>query len=80
MPRDTPAGPDHSFVARKKGDWDRLETLLRKIATAGLRRLEEEEALEVARLYRKATSDLAQAQTFVRDTTKSSPLHHGPAS
>lgn len=61
MPGDTP------FLARKKPDWDRLEALLHKIQTAGLRRLDEEEALEVARLYRKATSDLAQAQTWVRD-------------
>ena len=56
-----------TFLARKRGDWDRLEALLRKIQTTGLRRLEEEETLEVARLYRKATSDLAQAQTWVRD-------------
>ena len=57
----------NGFVARKKPDWDRLETLLRKISTQGVRRLAEDEALEVARLYRKATSDLAQAQTYVRD-------------
>lgn len=58
-----PAG----FVARKRPDWERLEALLRKIDSRGVRALSEEETIEVARLYRKATSDLAQAQTFVRD-------------
>ena len=56
-----------SFVARKRPDWERLEMLLAKVESAGVSRLPESEALEIARLYRKATSDLAQAQTFVRD-------------
>ena len=56
-----------SFVARKRPDWERLEVLLRKVESFGVRKLSEEEALEIARLYRKATSDLAQAQTYVRD-------------
>lgn len=56
-----------SFVARKRPDWERLEALLAKIDSSGVSGLPEAEALEVARLYRKATSDLAQAQTFVRD-------------
>jgi len=58
---------DRAFISRKKPDWERLEALLRKVQTSGVRRLQEDEALEVARLYRKATSDLAQAQTYVRD-------------
>lgn len=58
---------DRAFISRKKADWERLEALLRKVAMNGVRRLEESEALEIARLYRKATSDLAQAQTYVRD-------------
>lgn len=63
----TIASSDRAFITRKKPDWERLEALLRKIQMSGVRRLDEAEALEVARLYRKATSDLAQAQTYVRD-------------
>ncbi len=60
-----PAG--RAFVKDKRPDWERLEALLGKIDRDGLRSLSEAEAIELARLYRKATSDLAQAQTFVRD-------------
>lgn len=63
----TVAVSDRAFLSRKKPDWERLESLLRKVQMSGVRKLDEAEALEVARLYRKATSDLAQAQTFVRD-------------
>lgn len=55
------------FVRSKQPDWQRLETLLDSVSTRGLRRLSEDDTRELARLYRKATSDLAQAQTFVRD-------------
>ena len=58
---------NRSFVTHKKPDWERLEALLHKAQSAGVRGLSEGEALDIARLYRKATSDLAQAQTFVRD-------------
>ena len=57
----------NSFVSRKRPDWERLEGLLLRIEGGGLSKLTETEVLEVTRLYRKATSDLAQAQTFVRD-------------
>lgn len=57
-----------TFVDRKRPDWERLEELLLKVQRTGVRSLSEPEALEVARLYRKATSDLAQAQTWVRDS------------
>jgi uncharacterized membrane protein SpoIIM required for sporulation len=70
MPRrryDDPVFGGRSFVRRKRPDWERFEALLRKIEGGGLHRLSEAETLEVARLYRKTTSDLAQAQTFVRD-------------
>lgn len=56
-----------SFVERKRPDWERLEALLDRVQREGVRALSEEEALDLARLYRKATSDLAQAQTFVRE-------------
>lgn len=56
-----------AFVKDKRPDWERLEALLGQVDRAGLRSLSEGEAIELARLYRKATSDLAQAQTFVRD-------------
>lgn len=67
MPGENAGAADRAFLSRKKPDWERLEALLRKVQISGLRKLAEDEALEVARLYRKATSDLAQAQTYVRD-------------
>lgn len=67
MPGESPKSAGSAFLARKKPDWERLEALLRKVQISGVRHLDEDEALEVARLYRKATSDLAQAQTYVRD-------------
>ena len=62
------ARADTTFAERKRPDWERLEALLLKVQRSGVRALSEGEALEVARLYRKATSDLAQAQTWVRDS------------
>ncbi len=56
-----------SFVEEKRQDWRRLDELLRAVESRGLRSTGEEELREAVRLYRKATSDLAQAQTFARD-------------
>src|SRR5437588_6912019 len=50
-----------TFVARRKGGWDRLETLLSAAERRGLRSLGAGELSELGRLYRWATSDLAYA-------------------
>jgi len=50
-----------SFVARRKGGWDRLETLLSDVGRRGLRSLRAGELAELGRLYRWSTSDLAYA-------------------
>lgn len=55
------------FLDERKASWDALETLLRRIHKDGIKSLPEDELLELSRLYRKTTSDLAHAQAFVRD-------------
>jgi uncharacterized membrane protein SpoIIM required for sporulation len=51
-----------AFVKRRAAAWERLELLLGRIGRHGLRKLDEAEILELGRLYRWLTSDLAYAQ------------------
>src|ERR687886_138177 len=48
------------FISRRRPEWQRLESLLRA-ARAG-HRLGAKDAIALAALYRRATSDLARAQ------------------
>jgi uncharacterized membrane protein SpoIIM required for sporulation len=59
-----------TFIAKRRPGWKRLEALLARVEGSGLRTLTEDEAVEFSRLYRSASSDLNQAQTFpTGDTT-----------
>src|SRR5262245_52319016 len=59
-----------TFLHQRRPDWKRLEAMLRRVEGSGLGALPEDEAVEFGRLYRRAASDLNQAQTFVTgDTT-----------
>jgi|SRR6185437_5791448 len=51
-----------TFVARRKGTWERLETLVAAAARRGVRRLGAPEIAELGRTYRATTSDLAFAR------------------
>src|SRR5262245_59628154 len=53
------------FIDRRRPEWQRLETLLELVEGSGLSALDDEQAVEFARLYRRTASDLNQAQTFV---------------
>src|SRR5947199_5665947 len=54
----------------KRPEWRKLEEVLRRVEGSGLGSLEEYQAVEFGQLYRRAASDLNQAQTFVSgDTT-----------
>jgi uncharacterized membrane protein SpoIIM required for sporulation len=55
-----------TFLTTRRSDWRRLEDLLRSAEGSGLGSLAEQEAIEFGTLYRRAASDLNQAQTFVR--------------
>jgi uncharacterized membrane protein SpoIIM required for sporulation len=55
-----------SFLRHRRADWQRLESILKRVEGSGLGTLTEEQAVEFGRLYRRAASDLNQAQTFVR--------------
>ncbi|MFL5318693.1 MAG: stage II sporulation protein M [Myxococcaceae bacterium] len=57
--------PLTAFVQRRKPDWDALETLLKARANGQLT-LADVEKLD--RLYRRATADLARAQSFYAGT------------
>jgi uncharacterized membrane protein SpoIIM required for sporulation len=54
-----------AFIQNRRPDWKRLEELLERVEGSGLRTLAEQQAVEFGRLYRRAASDLNQAQTFV---------------
>src|SRR5947209_17785188 len=54
-----------TFLHERRPDWRKLEDVLRRVEGSGLRGLDDEQAVEFGRLYRRAASDLNQAQTFV---------------
>src|SRR5919202_2512710 len=54
-----------TFLHERRPDWRKLEDVLRRIEGSGLSALDDEQAVEFGRLYRRAASDLNQAQTFV---------------
>jgi uncharacterized membrane protein SpoIIM required for sporulation len=55
-----------TFLTTRRSDWRRLEEMLARAEGSGLAVLAESEAIEFGRLYRRAASDLNQAQTFLR--------------
>jgi uncharacterized membrane protein SpoIIM required for sporulation len=54
-----------TFLTQRRPDWRRLEDILKRVEGSGLTSLDEAQAVEFGRLYRRAASDLNQAQTFV---------------
>ena len=53
------------FIDQRRPQWRSLQLLLEKVEGSGLRSLSPEQAVQFAALYRRAASDLNQAQTFV---------------
>jgi uncharacterized membrane protein SpoIIM required for sporulation len=54
---------ERDFVNKKRADWDRLTALIAKAGgTQGVRVLSRDEVRELGPLYRRASSDLAQAR------------------
>jgi uncharacterized membrane protein SpoIIM required for sporulation len=54
-----------AFLQQRRADWRRLEEILRRVEGSGLPSLDEAQAIEFGQLYRRAASDLNQAQTYV---------------
>src|SRR6185312_1671902 len=54
-----------TFLQQRRSDWRRLEEILQRVEGSGLSSLDDDQAVEFGRLYRRAASDLNQAQTFV---------------
>jgi uncharacterized membrane protein SpoIIM required for sporulation len=54
-----------TFLSKGRPSWKQLEELLAQAEGSGLASLDDEQAVELGRLYRRAASDLNQAQTFV---------------
>ena len=54
-----------TFLHQRQPDWKRLEEVLDRVEGSGLTSLDDDQAVEFGRLYRRAASDLNQAQTFV---------------
>src|SRR4051812_8144740 len=54
-----------TFLEQRRPEWKALEALLEHVEGSGLAALDDDQAVEFGRLYRRAASDLNQAQTFV---------------
>ena len=54
-----------AFITKRRPEWRQLEEVLRRVEGSGLGSLDEDQAIEFGQLYRRAASDLNQAQTFV---------------
>jgi len=54
-----------TFLSQRRPDWRRLEEILDRVEGSGLATLDDDQATEFGRLYRRAASDLNQAQTLV---------------
>src|SRR5437899_12263610 len=54
-----------TFIKRRRPEWRQLEEVLGRVEGSGLAALDDEQAVEFGRLYRRSASDLNQAQTFV---------------
>src|SRR5437773_11733957 len=54
-----------TFLQQRRPEWRQLELLLDRAEGSGLSSLSDEQAVEFGQLYRRAASDLNQAQTFV---------------
>jgi uncharacterized membrane protein SpoIIM required for sporulation len=57
------------FLQERRPEWKRLEEILQRVEGSGLSSLDDEQAVEFGRLYRRAASDLNQSQTFVSGET-----------
>src|SRR5438105_15374453 len=54
-----------TFLHERRPEWRKLEELLTQVEGSGLASLGDERAVEFAQLYRRAASDLNQAQTYI---------------
>src|SRR5262249_14908272 len=54
-----------SFIHERRAQWRKLEDLLTQVEGSGLGTLEDTQAVHFAQLYRRAASDLNQAQTYI---------------
>jgi uncharacterized membrane protein SpoIIM required for sporulation len=54
-----------TFLRQRRPDWKQLEQVLEQVEGSGLASLDDAQAVEFGRLYRRTASDLNQAQTFV---------------
>jgi uncharacterized membrane protein SpoIIM required for sporulation len=54
-----------AFIRQRQPEWRQLEDTLGRVEGSGLGTLDDSQAAEFGRLYRRAASDLNQAQTFV---------------
>jgi uncharacterized membrane protein SpoIIM required for sporulation len=51
------------WIARREPNWQRLDTLLKRVEKKGLKALQASEIRELASLYRSVSADLARART-----------------
>ena len=56
-----------AFIASRKPHWDRLEILVQALASGSPVQLKAPDILDIGRLYREATADLARLQAFRKE-------------
>jgi uncharacterized membrane protein SpoIIM required for sporulation len=59
----------HKFIESRKARWERLEVLIQALERGKTRELSPEDLVDVGRLYREATADLARLQGFRDEVT-----------
>ncbi len=64
------------FIRERKPSWDRLQALMEDVERVGYVQMGKARVFELARLYREATSDLAQARTHFPDHQIAAFLNH----
>lgn len=65
-----------TFITKRRPEWRRLEEILSRVEGSGLPTLDDGQATEFGQLYRRAASDLNQAQTFVSGDATVQYLNH----
>ncbi|TVQ48449.1 MAG: stage II sporulation protein M [Gloeocapsa sp. DLM2.Bin57] len=64
------------WIARRETDWRRLDSLLKRVESKGLKSLPAKEITELASLYRSVSADLARAKTYQIDAILTQDLQN----
>lgn len=66
----------NSFIRKREQTWRRLQSILTRVETVGLKKLAESELDDLVKLYRQASSDLNYLQTHFRESRYTAYLNN----